>query len=208
MNTIIDQLDLTTRDQHLEFCRVCRNQKFDAEKGIICGLTDRMADFQGFCPSYVEDADLKSQYETQRIATEVTSKIASHGKRLANFLLDLIFYLAFLFLVAVVMGIIEALTNFPLTSFFDSENQLDDNLFLIACGILYYGGMEALTKGRTIAKFITRTKVVMNDGATAAVSACFIRALCRFIPFEVFSFLGSSRTGWHDTIAKTVVVEI
>jgi hypothetical protein len=32
------------------------------------------------------------------------------------------------------------------------------------------------------------------------------RTLCRFIPFEVFSFFGEA--GWHDSIPKTQVVAV
>jgi hypothetical protein len=33
-----------------------------------------------------------------------------------------------------------------------------------------------------------------------------LRSLCRLIPFEPFSFLGSDARGWHDSITKTRVV--
>ena len=37
-------------------------------------------------------------------------------------------------------------------------------------------------------------------------SECALRSICRFIPFNGLSFLGSNR-GWHDRFSKTMVVE-
>ena len=34
------------------------------------------------------------------------------------------------------------------------------------------------------------------------------RTLCRIIPFEAFSFLGTPPKGWHDVIPKTMVVSV
>jgi len=34
-----------TREEHLKFCEICNNQKFDSQKGIICGLRNSIADF-------------------------------------------------------------------------------------------------------------------------------------------------------------------
>lgn len=28
----------TTREQQLEFCKVCTNRKFDAQRGLLCGF--------------------------------------------------------------------------------------------------------------------------------------------------------------------------
>ena len=48
-----------TRDEHLEYCRVCKNQKFDPKIGLICRITDRVADFNEYCSNYEEDAVIK-----------------------------------------------------------------------------------------------------------------------------------------------------
>ena len=67
---------------------------------------------------------------------------------------------------------------------------------------------EVLLKGRTIAKYITQTKVVMEDGTTPKASDIVLRSLCRLIPFNVFSFLGAEGRGWHDSISNTYVVDV
>jgi hypothetical protein len=44
-----------TREEHLEFCRQCRNRKFDSDRGIVCGLTGQMAAFEKECEDFKVD---------------------------------------------------------------------------------------------------------------------------------------------------------
>ena len=73
--------------------------------------------------------------------------------------------------------------------------------------MIYYTTLE-YTTGRTIAKHITKTKVVDENGKKPNFQAILIRSLCRFIPFEPLSFLGEDKRGWHDKLSKTKVIEI
>lgn len=71
---------------------------------------------------------------------------------------------------------------------------------------IYYFLFELLTQ-RTLGKFITRTKVVSFDGRKPTLRSVLIRTIGRYIPFEVFSFVGSRNpSGWHDTLSNTAVV--
>jgi hypothetical protein len=45
-----------TREEHLRFCKICKNQGFDSKFGIICSLTGRRADFDLECDHFVEDS--------------------------------------------------------------------------------------------------------------------------------------------------------
>ena len=46
-----------TRTEHLKFCSICVNQKDGMRKGIICGLTNEIADFEDACGSFAEDTE-------------------------------------------------------------------------------------------------------------------------------------------------------
>lgn len=74
----------------------------------------------------------------------------------------------------------------------------------IALSITYHFIMEN-ANGTTIGKLLTQTRVVHETGRKATSKEIFIRSLCRYIPFDAFSYLGSG-VGWHDTISKTRVV--
>ena len=71
--------------------------------------------------------------------------------------------------------------------------------------LLYYPIMEYKT-GKTMAKFITQTRVVSIDNTKINADQVFKRSLYRLIPFEGFSFLKIYPIGWHDLFSKTKVV--
>lgn len=61
--------------------------------------------------------------------------------------------------------------------------------------------------GRTPGKLVFGTAVVNLQGEKPSFPQIVGRTLCRFIPFEAFSFLGDG-IGWHDSIPKTQVVRV
>jgi uncharacterized RDD family membrane protein YckC len=75
----------------------------------------------------------------------------------------------------------------------------------ILMSLLYYVPFEYLT-GRSPAKWITGCKVVNVDGDRPGFGQIVGRTFARMIPFEPFSFLGSTGRGWHDTLPKVYVV--
>jgi hypothetical protein len=50
-------MDCLTREDYIKVCSVCSNKSFDPKVGIICGLTNEIADFKGNCSDYSEDAN-------------------------------------------------------------------------------------------------------------------------------------------------------
>jgi uncharacterized RDD family membrane protein YckC len=57
-----------------------------------------------------------------------------------------------------------------------------------------------------VGKLITGSKVVRHDGTAIDWKDAVVRTLCRFIPFEAFSALGTYP--WHDQLSKTKVVKV
>lgn len=37
-------------EDHLKFCKKCTNRKMDLQQGLICSITNRLADFEDECP--------------------------------------------------------------------------------------------------------------------------------------------------------------
>lgn len=73
--------------------------------------------------------------------------------------------------------------------------------------IIYYTIFEWLL-GRTPAKYITNTKVVMgNKGTRAPLVNCLIRSIARFLPLEFLSFFSKRPVSWHDGLAGTMVID-
>lgn len=126
--------------------------------------------------------------------------LASTGRRFSNMVLDFIFYLAFTFLVGVA---------FLLAGASEKLDAINDNLLGLILITLYYFPQEAIW-GRTLGKLITNTKVVALDGSRPSFMQALGRTLCRFIPFEAFTFLGGKGKphGLHDKLPKTKVISL
>lgn len=195
------------REEQLKFCKTCANQKLDIKNGIICNLTNAPANFLTTCNEYVEDLQLKTSYEFEQIQKSVTKKAASKNKRFANYIIDIIIFYIFCMIIGGALGILIALINPEWLSVFDNDNAILEYLFGFICGMIYYTALEATT-GRTIGKYITKTKLVDEHGNKPNLKTVLLRSLCRHIPFDAFSFLGSDETGWHDTLSKTRVVNV
>lgn len=122
---------------------------------------------------------------------------AGKGRRLATLAID---YVLFIVLSACI-GVIIALV------FGEKGVQALESVPDIVIGVLimfaYYVFFEGIW-GRTPGKFILGTIVVSESGDRPSLGQVIGRTLCRFIPFEPFSFLGER--GWHDRIPKTLVV--
>ncbi|MBI3898532.1 MAG: RDD family protein [Gammaproteobacteria bacterium] len=125
---------------------------------------------------------------------------AGRGRRFLNLIIDYLFY----FLLAILLGVIVSLiwgeagvkviTDIP------------DLVLGVGIFLLYYVPLEA-TYGRTVGKWITGTKVVNQNGGKPSVGQIIGRTICRFIPFEPFSFFTSDIRGWHDRVPRTYVVK-
>jgi uncharacterized RDD family membrane protein YckC len=121
---------------------------------------------------------------------------ASAGKRLGNYLLDGIF----IQLINFVLGFVAGLT------FGENISELALFGFSVLIFLAYYIISEAVW-GKTLAKLITKTKVVDKDGNLPSWGKTIGRTFARFIPFETLSFLTRKfPAGWHDKLSKTYVV--
>lgn len=122
--------------------------------------------------------------------------LASLIKRFFNRLIDFIAVIVLLLIVNIVL-------QGALTEAMD-RSKINEYLITGLAFFIYYTLLESLT-GRTLGKLVTGTKVISLTGSPLNVGRVALRSLCRFIPFNAFSFFSGER-GWHDTISKTAVV--
>lgn len=187
-----------TRAEQVALCRQCTNRDFDPAKGIICGLTNDIASFISTCKDYSEDIAAKQQVKnfTYSSPTAELPNLASQSKRFINLIIDFLAIIAFSFF----LGIIIAFVNPQLI------DSIPEILITLLINLSFYCFFEIVFK-QTPGKMITGTRVVAEDGSEATAGQVFGRSLCRFIPFEPFSFLGDG-PGWHDTITATRVIDL
>ncbi len=123
---------------------------------------------------------------------------ATTGQRLANYLIDIIvFYLLIIILSFILGATIGIGESGSFLAFY----------YFISFGLFfgYYTYFEG-SKGKTIGKMVTKTKVLTESGEPITYKQAFMRTLCRIVPFEFISaFLGTSM--WHDKWVSTIVVK-
>ena len=66
--------------------------------------------------------------------------------------------------------------------------------------------MEAGYKGKTIGKFLTKTRAVNVDGSPISIKTAFARGFIRAIPINLLSALTPACNPWHDKWTNTTVI--
>lgn len=161
-----------------------------------------------YCGKWLNDTS-KAKLDQERLQVSDPNKEyiiinlspTTQNKRFVNLLLDFgcqyLFAFGFAYLLVFLIGE-------PGRQFLISTPQY---VLGVIIGVIFYYFFESIWS-KTPAKFITKTKVIMKDGTKPKFKNILIRALCRFIPFDPLSFLGSKNpVGWHDELSKTVVVD-
>lgn len=140
---------------------------------------------------------------------EVNLVHASKGKRFANFFLDRIFSSVLSFCFFYVLFFIKDsiyLQDYAYTEPFSAMWFIETMLELLFISF-YYILLESYLKGKTLAKYFTKTKVLNLDGSKPSFETIVKRSFIRLVPFEAFSFLGDEPDGWHDRWSNTIVID-
>ena len=144
-------------------------------------------------------------------STKVLSP-ASQGKRFFNMIVDSIIIQVLSGMAGFVLGIVYVSSAVASGREITPDDEATLNIIGMLIGILsavaYFVITEALFQ-RTLAKFLTGTRVVRADGGRPSFGQIIGRSFARLIPFEAFSFLGGRKpVGWHDSLSGTRVVEV
>ena len=110
---------------------------------------------------------------------------ADKGLRFANLLIDFVFFILIMFAIGFVAGLVLYFID-PYSTFFEDLEDINpflDRILTSFIMVFYYFGIETLTKGRSIGKFITGTKVVTLEGDLPTTNVFLKRSFCRIIPF-------------------------
>lgn len=146
-----------------------------------------------------------------RLIKSVDDNKAERFLRFLNFIIDLICGYIITFACWLIgIFIYTLVTDSSYAYQLQQLENLNSTLDRLVTVCIYTSSMvliEFLTKGRSLGKLITGTKVVMIDGSKPTFMDFVKRNYCRAIPFEIFSFFGVEATGWHDTISDTRVVK-
>lgn len=131
---------------------------------------------------------------------------ADTGKRFLNYIIDVAVFYVLVFGVGILLVIIfpSSLVSLEDDSF---ETQIVEQLFAFVFYALYMSAVEAVFKGKSLGKLITRTRAVNMNGSPISIGTAFARGFSRAVPFCVFSAFGSPCNPWQDRWTDTMVVD-
>jgi uncharacterized RDD family membrane protein YckC len=145
-----------------------------------------------------DDAALLYQYEE-----------ASIGKRLLNYIIDVVFCnYGLTFATGYLGGMVLNAVNPELLYEIVYEEGAPYWIYIyvitISTWFLYYTICEKAFNGQTLGKLLTGTRAIRDDGQSLTFRDAALRSLSRAVPFEAFSALGGRP--WHDSWTNTRVV--
>ncbi len=129
---------------------------------------------------------------------------ATKGKRFLNYLIDYISIVIFMIVGFMVYDIFLSSSQYDQIH---QESSWTETILAYLMFFLYYFFMEGFLKGKTIGKYLTRTRVVDYNGLQPPLKSIFIRTISRFVPFEGLSFFGDPGRGWHDSWSETLCID-
>jgi uncharacterized RDD family membrane protein YckC len=130
---------------------------------------------------------------------------SSAGKRLANYLIDLLLFYILLFVLGFVLALLSPTFRGILINERSDFGLLDRFITLLLYAV-YMSAVEALFHGKSLGKLITKTKAVNMDGSQITTATAFERGFSRAVPFCVFSALGNPSNPWQDRWTNTMVI--
>ncbi|REH00079.1 RDD family protein [Flavobacterium aquicola] len=125
--------------------------------------------------------------------------LASKQKRVLNWIIDSLIKLIILRLV------VSSLNSSVISNKINSFDMIERYLFWSIISFVYYGVTEVFLS-RSLAKFLTKTIVVMENGSKPSTITILTRTILRILPFEALTFLRGRALGLHDENSGTFVV--
>jgi uncharacterized RDD family membrane protein YckC len=130
---------------------------------------------------------------------------ASQGKRFWNYLIDYLSFMAFIYVLSMILATISVdyvrfITHSRITV-------LADRIISLIFYAIYMSLVEAIFKGKSLGKLITGTRAVTTSGDRITTATAFKRGFSRAVPFCAFSALGDPCDPWQDRWTDTMVID-
>lgn len=135
---------------------------------------------------------------------ELESSIVSSGTRLIHTIVDSICLFILIFFLSFILGLFSFIFG-DFLNINDLTIPLLEFTTILLAFFLYFVYMEFKFQ-KTVGKYITKTKVIMNDGRKPDINEIFIRTACRLIPLDNISFI-ITKNGFHDRLSNTIVIK-
>ncbi len=150
----------------------------------------------GFNIFYLSFAIITILFYTQQKVNVIPAPVKSQSTRFVHYILD-----AFYVNVTLFTAYGYYLYNFD----FAGEGMFITAYAMLIVGPFFYYLISESCFRQTIGKIVTGSYVRSKTGGAPGFGRILGRSLCRYIPFEAFSYLPSPMAKWHDQISGTDV---
>lgn len=134
------------------------------------------------------------------LTVEPYYKRATRGKRFLNYLIDMAIFTALFTLIGIYLTTVTS----GVDEFIENDRYGFYTMIIYA---LYMSLLEAILKGKSFGKLITKTRAINSDGTDLSVAKAFARGFIRIVPFSALSALGTPCKPWHDGWTNTMVID-
>lgn len=114
-----------TKEERLQYCRICSNRKMDIKKGLICSLSGDFGNFENKCIDFTEDPIEKSRKLELELAAAGSNEVGDSKNAIKNKQMG-----GLIFVVGLLITIITHLAA-PALGF-----------FIVAYGTIIYGAKQ------------------------------------------------------------------
>ncbi|MCL2131880.1 MAG: RDD family protein [Lentimicrobiaceae bacterium] len=200
MKQVEDFKDVMSRRTDEELIKIVTIGRNDYQPSAVIAAEEEMQKRQLDAAKIEQiESELKVEIEENK---QLNNRRVNSLTRFIHFIIDTIIWLIIAFIIS---PIIAFILGFILLFNVEEFAKLIGYLILFVTFIGYYYIMEVYCK-KTVAKFITRTKVVTKNGNKPNKNDILIRTFCRLIPLDRVSFL-FTRNGFHDRLSDTIVIK-
>jgi len=183
-------------------CMKCSHLERNENRELKCGITNVPVRFEYSCELFEINTDIEKSGNDA--GNRIKFDYAANYKRISNYFIDVLAVSIVGILIEVFVVKFYGMDSGFYTMFLkDTFGRL---VFIAILNMMYYTSFESIT-GKTLGKYLTKTKVVDSEGNKPVWSTILLRSICRLIPLDQISFLFDFKSGWHDTLSKTIVIE-
>ena len=183
-------------------CMKCSHLERDETRELKCGITNIPVHFEYSCELF--EKNTKIEDSVNKAESRIKFDYADNYKRIGNYFIDVLAISTLGIIIEVLVVKFYGMNSIFYSSFF--KDTIGRLFFVSILNMFYYTSFESIT-GKTLGKYLTKTKVVNSEGKKPVWTTILLRSICRLIPLDQISFLLDFKSGWHDTLSKTIVVE-
>lgn len=186
-----------TRNEQLSYCKICENKKFNPTKGIVCKLTNELADFDKECKDFVKNEELSKNEEEK---TSFNLSLIKPNYKRAKYAEYLIITIMLLNIVAIISSYMQydLLTSFQNGQMFSDDtinaNDTREQIIGIIMAIVNIISIITFVQWFRRAYFNLNQRIKCSHKEGWALGSWFVPIVSLFRPYQIMKEMDTEVT--------------